>query len=64
MERHQRCLAPPKSKANLPKTGFSSFIYFKFLKTVDFATLPPILSAFQISSNLATKEKCDGIIVF
>ena len=56
-----------KSKANLPKTIFPGFIYFKFVKTVNFTLLSPthpIPRAFQVLNNHVMKEKCNGIIVF
>ena len=53
-----------KSKANLPKTAFPGFIYFKFLKAVYYATSPPIPRAFQTLNNHVMKEKFGGIKVF
>ena len=56
-----------KSKANLPKTVFPGFIYFKYVKTVNFTSpYPPSPppTPFQVLNNHVMKEKCDGIIVF
>ena len=37
-----------KSKANLPKTVFPGFIYFKFLKTVSFTSYSKSISSFEL----------------